>query len=182
MSEESNEEVQKEPVGEPQQNTPVLTPTDERSWSRNGTGRMGKEIEHDGYKFSAKQVKKSDLRRYGRSERNLSRQLIQLKQAQDDEITALEKAEKERAEKANEKPRLVTLSDDRHDYYADETERVTDQLDGAYDDLLIAGLTGWKIPPKFTAEAIRDLPMPDKFALCQEIGARSSFGFNPAKN
>jgi hypothetical protein len=162
-------------------------PTVERAWFPDEVGRHGKPIELDGAKFFAREVKKSALRQFSTETRRIQHAQTTLSQQQEAEIKALEKAveaEKKAAVDRGEDEPVISaqLSDERLEYFDNEAERLADEWDAAHNALLEKGIVGWSFPRPFDIEVLKQFAKVDKVALCQAIGARSSSGYDAAKN
>jgi len=168
MIEETPEVVGLNKIGDAKVSTPSAP---KRAWLPSDTGYHGKVIEYEGEKFYPQQVQKSALRQFSDSNRRLPREIKALEKQQADELKALQ----------TETP-TAELSDDRLEWYDAQSERITEELDAAYDKVLAAGLVGWSLPHSFNSENLKQLDKTDKLALCMELASRAMSGFSTIKN
>lgn len=143
----------------------------QRAWFPDEAGFTGEPIEYGGQKFYAREVKKSEIRRFSKETQRLQREAVALNKEQQDELKTLQ-SENEEAE----------LPDERAEYYENEGERLMDALDAVYNEFLGAGMVGWDLPRPFSKELLFSFEKVDRVALCNAIGERSTSGFTTAKN
>lgn len=159
----------------PDTNAAASTPNaPKRAWFEDEQGFTGDAIEYGGQKFFAREVPKSGLRQFSRDTQRVQQETKVLARQQENEIKALRKDAVA--------PDDVELPNERNEFYENESERLMDELDTAYNSLLEKGIVDWDLPRPFSADLLFKLSKVDRVALCQAIGSRSTSGFEAVKN